>query len=149
MGPHERFLSGVPPYVCNHQLCCRVRDDSPHSVYDWKEKLLDAIQKDNLQVRRNPLKVILEQSPQRKVEHGQYARAIEMLREEKDLSPRSWEPCGRTLRVYTAPGWQELGKTSAQGWVWDRSAFEQAQLRMPSFLAQPPLEDAEAAQAGQ
>lgn len=117
-------------------------------MYDWKEKLLDAIRKDNLQVRGNALKVMVEQSPQRKVEYSQYAKAVEMLREERDLAEQSWEPCGRTLRIYAAPGWQELGKPGVRGWEWNREAFVQAQMVLPAFLSQP-LVEAKAALAAE
>lgn len=52
VGAPESFLSCVPAYVCNRQLCFKVKDGSPLNVYDWKELLWDKTKANNLKVRR-------------------------------------------------------------------------------------------------
>lgn len=112
----------------------------PHTVYEWKDIILDRLRAHNLLVRFQTLKVMEEQSPQRKSEYIQYARALELLRAEADIEPHRYETCGRTLRIYAAPTWQELGEPSAHGWEWNTSGFIDAQMAMPSFLATPSAE---------
>lgn len=91
-------------------------------------------------VRGQPLKVMLEQSPHRHTEYNQYAKALDQLKEESEIEAHKCEPCGRTLRIYAAATWQELGKPGPNGWEWNVDGFADAQLPTPSFLAQPAAE---------
>lgn len=56
---------------------------------------------------------------------------------ESEIVAHKYEACGRTLRMYAAPSWQELGKPGANGWEWNTSGFIDAQVPLPSFLAAP------------
>lgn len=96
---------------------------------------LEKIKTSIVLVRGQPLKVMLEQSLQRRTEYGQYARPLDQLREETEAEAHKWEPCGRTLRTYAEPTWQELGKPGPNGWEWNAAVFTEAQLPTPSFLA--------------
>lgn len=84
-------------------------------------------------VRGQQLRIVVEHSPQRKLEYGQYARALEELHGEPDLVGK-WVEDGRALRVYAAASWQELGRPTSSGWTWELAAFVDANLALPSFL---------------
>lgn len=98
-------LVSLPGYVCNHQIAYRLKEGCPRSLYDIKADLAARLEAGGVLVRGLPLRVVAEQSPQRKLEYGQYARALDETRAEPDLA-RKWVEDGRTLRVYASPSWQ-------------------------------------------
>lgn len=77
------------------------------SVYEWKDLLAEKIKQNILLVCGHPLKVMLEQSPQRRAEYSQNTKALGQHKQEIEIDAHKWEPCGRALRIYAAPTWQE------------------------------------------
>lgn len=78
-------LVSLPGYVCNHQIAYRLKDASPRSLYDIKADLAARLEAGGVWVRGQPLRVVVEQSPQRKLECGQFARALDEIRAEPDM----------------------------------------------------------------
>lgn len=134
LGPPSRQLQMVSPYVCNHQVTYRFQTGH-FNIYDLKDLLAAAIRDKHIQVRDCDVRAALEQSAQRKAEYSQYYGALDRLRQEALLADK-WIEDGRALRIYAANSWQELGKPSECGWVWNPAAFADAGLPRPAFLPQ-------------
>lgn len=77
-----------------------------------QETLLTA----GITARGHGVRVVLEQSPQRKHDYNQHARALEELRAETQIVGK-WIEDGRALGIYAAQSWQDLGRPSPPGWT--------------------------------
>lgn len=133
LGPVADQLESLPPYVCNHQISFRIVDDAILGAHEVKRKLSEAVAGAQISVRGHEVRVVAEQSPQRRHEYTLFAAALEELKGEPELAGR-WEADGRSLRVYATKTWQELGKPGPSSWQWSRASFDEANIPLPSFL---------------
>lgn len=133
MGPVAESLEAMPPYVCNHQVSYRIKERAAGNIFGLKRSMADAIEASGIQVRGQPVRVATEQSAQRKLEHSQFARAVEDIKNYSSLKDK-WVDDGRALRIYALHSWQELGKPTSWGWKWDKAAFVVSKIGIPDFF---------------
>jgi len=101
----------------------KVRGSAPASVL--KQKIMDAMHRHDIRVHGKELRVVLEQSAERRRDYAQFSKPKDALME---------EVCQKSLRLYSKGTWELLGKPSEQGWQWHARSFQVAGVGLPSSL---------------
>lgn len=127
-------MSYLTPHAANHQITHRILDADVHEL---RRALAQAFEKHGLSVHGKKIRIVLEHSPERRRDYSQYMDAESQLYSDPEMdsaSPDRIFECQRGLKFYAAGTWQVLGEPAAHGWIWNRSSFIAAKLRIPSFL---------------
>lgn len=131
LGDAAAALDLLPPFAANHQLQYRVRGAD---IFEVKRGLVEALRRHDVQARGCSLRVVLEQSADRKRDYGLYARARDRLFSDSAISREHIAECERGLKLYSKGTWELLGHPTVSGWRWLPEAFVAASLPLPSFL---------------
>ena len=108
----------APPFALNYQITLRV-SGGWERCQEIRDLLNVEMQQKGFTIKDKEVRAVVEMSPRRRAMWANVGEAEKFLRS-KGLTNDKYEVCSRSLKLFSLPGWEELGCTpvGSAEWAW-------------------------------